>query len=199
MSRIAPFQARRSPSFIGRTLRAAGAAAFVLVGPALSAQELGNSSAIDAYLDRAVAETKIPGLVALVVDEDGVLYSHTAGFSNVASSTPMSADTIFNIASMTKPIAVAAIMLLVEEGKLSLDDPISKYVPEFSDKPVITDFNAETGTYSTRPAAGACGMPASSIHPIATHMTPPDARNRIDCMAARVVPTGRCSISPKRV
>jgi CubicO group peptidase (beta-lactamase class C family) len=66
----------------------------------------------------------------------------------------MSLDTIFNIASMTKPVAVAAIMMLVEEGKLDLDDPISKYVPEFAAKPVMIDFDAEAGTYGTRPAAG---------------------------------------------
>jgi len=135
-------------------IRIGGAIALALVGPALAAQELANSAAIDAYLDRAVVETKIPGLVALVVDVDGVIYSHTAGRSNVAAGTPMSVDTIFNIASMTKPVAVAAIMMLVEEGKLSLDDPISKYVPEFADKPVMTEFDAETGTYETRPGAG---------------------------------------------
>jgi CubicO group peptidase (beta-lactamase class C family) len=129
------------------------AALLVLIGPALAAQEITNSAATDAYLDRAVAETKIPGLVALVVDENRVIYSHTAGLSNVAAGTPMSLDTIFNIASMTKPVAVAGIMLLVEEGKLSLDDPISKYVPEFATKPVMIDFNAEAGTYATRPAA----------------------------------------------
>lgn len=130
------------------------AALLVLLGSTVAAQELANSAAIDAYLDRAVAETKIPGLVALVVDADGVIYSHTAGRSDVAGNSPMSPDTIFNIASMTKPVAVAAIMMLVEEGKLDLDDPISKYVPEFKAKPVMIDFNAEAGTYATRPAAG---------------------------------------------
>jgi CubicO group peptidase (beta-lactamase class C family) len=141
------------PSLLDRIVLLGTAAILALAAPALAAQELANRATIDAYLDRAVAETKIPGLVALVVDEDGVIYSHTAGSRHVAANTPMSVDTIFNIASMTKPVAVAAIMLLVEEGKLSLDDPISKYVPEFANKPVMTDFNAETGTYATRPAA----------------------------------------------
>ena len=154
MSRSALFRATSSRSLASRLIRIGAAAALALVGPALAAQEIANSAAIDAYLDRAVEETKIPGLVALVVDEDGVIYSHTAGLRNVAAGTPMSIDTIFNIASMTKPVAVAAIMMLVEEGKLSLDDPISKYVPEFANKPVMTDYNAETGTYATRPAAG---------------------------------------------
>jgi CubicO group peptidase (beta-lactamase class C family) len=150
MNAVTPLRILLTPPSIARI---GVTALLVLIGPALAAQELANSAAIDAYLDRAVAETKIPGLVALVVDDDGVLYSHTAGLRDVAGGTPMSLDTIFNIASMTKPVAVAAIMMLVEEGKLSLDDPISKYVPEFAAKPVMTDFNAEAGTYSTRPAA----------------------------------------------
>jgi CubicO group peptidase (beta-lactamase class C family) len=135
-------------------IRTGSAVMLALVGPALATQQLANSSAIDAYLDQAVAETKIPGLVALAVDQDGVIYSHTSGYRNVAGGAPMSLDAIFNIASMTKPVAVMAIMMLVEEGKLSLDDPISKYVPEFVNKPVMTEFDAQAGTYVTRPAAG---------------------------------------------
>jgi CubicO group peptidase (beta-lactamase class C family) len=153
MSPTKPIRIVPARSFLARITRVGATALLLLIGPAAAAQELANDAAIDAYLDRAVAETKIPGIVALVVDEDHVIYSHTAGLRDVAGGTPMSLDTIFNIASMTKPVAVAAIMMLVEEGKLSLDDPISKYVPEFAGKPVMTDFNAEAGTYATRPAA----------------------------------------------
>jgi CubicO group peptidase (beta-lactamase class C family) len=153
MKPLTRFRARLSPGLIARITQVGAAALLLLFGPALAAQELANSTAIDEYLDQAVAQTKIPGLVALVVDKDGDLYSHTAGLMDDAGGTPMSPDAIFNIASMTKPVAVAAIMMLVEDGKLSLDDPISKYVPEFAGKPVMTDFNAEAGTYATRPAA----------------------------------------------
>jgi CubicO group peptidase (beta-lactamase class C family) len=152
MNRFTPFRAPLA--LLARNARIVAAALLLLVGPAVAAQELANKAAIDAYLDRAVAETKIPGLVALVVDDDRVIYSHTAGLRDVAGGASMSLDTIFNIASMTKPIAVAAIMMLVEEGKLNLDDPISEHVPEFVGKPVMTAFNAEAGTYATRPATG---------------------------------------------
>jgi len=128
-------------------------ALMTLMPPVLAADELPNAAAIDAYLDRAVAETKIPGLVALAVDANGIVYSHVAGHRNVAGNVSMSTDTIFNIASMTKPVAVTAIMMLVEAGKLSLDDPISKYVPEFENKPVIATFDAGSAAYTTRPAA----------------------------------------------
>jgi CubicO group peptidase (beta-lactamase class C family) len=116
--------------------------------------ELANSAAIDAYLEQAVTTTKIPGIVALAVDKDGMIYGRAVGRRNVADDIPMSMDTIFNIASMTKPVATTAIMMLVEEGKLGLDEPISKYVPEFKGKPVIATFDAETAMYTTRPAAG---------------------------------------------
>ena len=115
--------------------------------------EVENAAAIDAYLQTAVETTKIPGIVALAVDRDGVIYEHAVGLRDAANGVPMSMDTIFNIASMTKPVAVAAIMLLVEEGKLGLDDPISRYVPEFAAKPVFATFNAEDAQYTTRPAA----------------------------------------------
>ena len=63
-------------------------------------------------------------------------------------------DTIFNLASMTKPIAATAIMMLVEEGTLSLDDQISTYVPAYANREVIDQFDATDGSYTTRPATG---------------------------------------------
>lgn len=129
-------------------------AAFVLAAlPAIASAEVRNAAAIDAYLDQAVATAKIPGIVALVADTEGVIYTHATGRQNVAANVPMAMDTIFNIASMTKPIAAAAIMMLVDEGQLDLDDPISKYVPGFANKPVFATFDASDATYTTRPAA----------------------------------------------
>ena len=128
--------------------------AAALAALSLAAQaQLRNATEIDAYLEQTVATTEIPGIVALVVDGDEVLYSAAVGQRNVAENEPMSLDTLFNIASMTKPIAATAIMMLVEEGKLDLDDPISKYVPEFAGKPVIATFDMTDGSFTTRPAA----------------------------------------------
>ncbi len=114
--------------------------------------QLTNSAAIDGYLEQAVSKTKIPGVVALVIDNENVLYSAAVGKQNVTAEIPMSMGTLFNIASMTKPVAATAIMMLVEEGKLDLDDPISKYVPEFGGKTVISTFKDEDGAYTTQPA-----------------------------------------------
>ncbi len=115
--------------------------------------ELRDTDAIDEYLDQAVANTKIPGLVALVVDADSTLYSRAVGLRNVARNEAMTEDTIFRIASMTKPVATTAIMMLVEDGKLGLNDPIANYLPEFAERRVVTAFDPEHTNWSTRPAS----------------------------------------------
>jgi CubicO group peptidase (beta-lactamase class C family) len=95
---------------------------------------------------------RVPGLVALVVSPDRVLYQEAFGKLDVARNTPMPQDAIFRIASMTKPVTSFAIMMLAEEGKLSLDDPVSKYLPAFQNPQVFTRFNDADGKYETRPA-----------------------------------------------
>ena len=126
--------------------------AFTLVYAMSAGAQLRDTEAIDDYLDQAVANTKIPGLVALVVDADETLYSRAVGIRNVARNEAMTEDTIFRIASMTKPVATTAIMMLVEDGKLGLDDPIANYVPEFAERRVVTGFEAEHTDWTTRPA-----------------------------------------------
>ena len=84
-----------------------------------------------------------PAIVEIVVDRDGVLYTGAAG---------LAANTIFNIASMTKPVTSVAIMMLAEQGKLNINDPVSKYLDGYDTLQVITKFNAADGTYETRPA-----------------------------------------------
>src|SRR5262245_20105142 len=110
------------------------------------------ATTLSSQLTDAVARGDTPGVVALVVNRDGVLYEGAAGKRDSANNVPMSTDTIFNIASMTKPVTSVAIMMLLEQGKLGLDDPVSKYLPGFDNLKVITKFNESDGTYETRPA-----------------------------------------------
>src|SRR5437762_11827757 len=84
------------------------------------------SSEIDAILQRAVQQGVVPGVVAIVANKDGVIYQNAFGLMDVGKQKTMSKDSIFRIASMTKPVTSIAIMMLVEEGKLRLDDPVSK-------------------------------------------------------------------------
>ena len=109
-------------------------------------------AAITRQLEQAVQRGDTPGVVALVTDKNGTIYEATAGKLDASKSAPMPADAIFNIASMTKPVTSVAIMMLLEQGKLGLDDPVSKYLSGFDKLQVITRFNEADGTYESKPA-----------------------------------------------
>ena len=117
--------------------------------PALPPQ---GATALSAFLKSATDRGDVPGVVVAVVDKNGVLYNEAFGKSSTVKNTPMTKDTIFNIASMTKAITSAAIMQLVDEGKLKVDDEVGKYLPKWKDPQVISQFNEADGTYETRPA-----------------------------------------------
>lgn len=120
------------------------------VGAKLSASA---KAELTRQLSEAVQRGDTPGVVAALVNRDGLLYCGTAGKLDVAQDKPMIPDAIFAIASMTKPVTSVAIMMLLERGKLRLDDPVSKYLPGFDNLRVITKFNEENASYETRPAA----------------------------------------------
>ncbi len=109
---------------------------------------------IDALLQRAVEQHNIPGVVAIVAGKNEILYSGAFGLQDMQNQKLMQKDSIFRIASMTKPITSAAVMLLQEQGKLRVDDPVSKYLPAFASREVIDTFNEGNGAYTTRKANG---------------------------------------------
>jgi methyl acetate hydrolase len=128
----------------------AGSAALAQNGlPALSQT---GASEIDAILQRAVQQGAVPGVVAIVANKDGVLYHSAFGLMDMGKQKPMQKDSIFRIASMTKPVTSMAVMMLVEQGKLSLDDPVSKYLPSFQGREMIAAFNAADASYTTKKA-----------------------------------------------
>ncbi|MGH9237448.1 MAG: serine hydrolase domain-containing protein, partial [Vicinamibacterales bacterium] len=110
------------------------------------------TAALSKFLADATARGDVPGAVVAVVGKDGLLYHEAFGTSSTLRNTPMAKDTIFNIASMTKAVTSVAIMMLVDEGKLTLDDDVAKYLPKYKDPLVISKFNSADATYETRPA-----------------------------------------------
>lgn len=88
-------------------------------------------------LNADVMSGKIPGAYLLIARHGQVAFSQGFGVQGPGQTTPMSEETIFRIFSMTKPIVTVAAMTLVEEGKLSVDDPVSKYLPEYANLTVI--------------------------------------------------------------
>jgi CubicO group peptidase (beta-lactamase class C family) len=91
-------------------------------GPAIAAL----SSSMQSFVDAK----EVAGLVTVVTDENGVVFEEAYGWSDVEKQEPMKKDSIFWIASMSKPITGFSVMLLVDEGKLALDDRVTKYLPE---------------------------------------------------------------------
>ena len=92
--------------------------------------------AITAFFNNEVATGKLPGAVILVQQHGRPVYLKSFGVQDVRTGTPMNPDTIFAIHSMTKPITCLAAMMLIDDGKLELNDPLSKYIPSFANTEV---------------------------------------------------------------
>jgi methyl acetate hydrolase len=108
------------------------------------------SGEIDAVLQAKVAAREIPGVVAMAANERSVVYEGAFGFRNMATATPMSSDTIFRIASMVKLLTSVAALQLVEQGKLSLDEPAANIDPTLGSAELLTGFDAK-GVPQLRP------------------------------------------------
>ncbi|MFC5192637.1 serine hydrolase domain-containing protein [Algoriphagus aquatilis] len=108
---------------------------------------------LDAMLEEAIQKEQVPGLVAMVLKNGQVVYHSAKGFADVESGKKMEKNSIFRIASQTKAITSTAIMILWEEGKFRLDDPISKYIPEFKNPQVLSNFRYADTTYTTKPSS----------------------------------------------
>lgn len=87
---------------------------------------------VGAALDAKIAEREIAGAVTMVFTADRVLHRQATGLADLASAKPMPEDALFWIASMTKPVTGAAILILQDEGRLSIDDLVEKHLPEFA-------------------------------------------------------------------
>ena len=130
----------------------AASAATTMNADAATARPTVDKNAISQFMAKAVERGDVPGVVTLIVDREGVLYEGAAGKQDVARGVAMPVDAIFRIASMTKPVTSVALMMLVEQGKVGMDDPVAKYLPEFDKRPVIAKLDPATGSYATRPA-----------------------------------------------
>lgn len=95
------------------------------------------SSALQPYVDKH----ELAGAVTLVVSKDSILNLESIGYSDIAAKKKMQTDAIFWIASMSKPVAASALMMLVDEGRVGLDDPVQKYLPQFSPRVMTVNGN----------------------------------------------------------
>jgi CubicO group peptidase (beta-lactamase class C family) len=98
---------------------------------AAEGQAVAPAAAIKAALQPFVDRHALAGAVTLVADKDKILSLEAVGYADIAANKPMTTDALFWIASQSKPITSTALMMLVDEGKVHLDDPVEKYLPEF--------------------------------------------------------------------
>ena len=98
---------------------------------------------LDSFIERAVAEERIPGAVVLIARNGRVAHHQAYGFADREAGRPMDNDAVFRIYSMTKPVVSAALLTLYEEGKFQLDDPLELYIPEFKGVKVFVGLEAD--------------------------------------------------------
>ena len=102
-------------------------------------------AAIDKFINGEIASGKIPGAIVLIQHHGQPVYFKCFGQRDVKKGTPMTADAIFPIHSVTKTITSVAAMMLVDRGKIALDDPVSKYIPSFADMKVGVERKGDSG------------------------------------------------------
>src|SRR5687767_96316 len=107
---------------------------------------------LDSFMQQFVDSNRIAGAVALVLRDGNVVYERAVGWADKESSRRMTPDAMFRIASQSKALTSVAIMMLVEEGKIALNDPVSRFIPAYARTTVAT--RSDTGRVIT-PAARA--------------------------------------------
>ncbi|HET9744637.1 MAG TPA: serine hydrolase domain-containing protein [Chitinophagaceae bacterium] len=122
------------------------------VAPETQGLSSGRLNHLDAKINQWIREDQLNGATMIILRNEKIVYNKAFGFANKQQNVPMRTDHIFRIASMTKPIISVAALMLYEEGKFLLTDPLSKYIPEFKNAVVIDTYNAADTTYTTVPA-----------------------------------------------
>lgn len=158
--------------------------------PAANAAEAGFSAArlarIDSFFNDAIAKGYAPNAVTFIAHNGKIVHNKAYGYANIEKKIPARTDNFFRIASQTKLVTTIAVLMLYEQGKLFLDDPVSRFLPEFSDMQVLDSVDKATGKIVTHKAKKAvtirhllshtAGIPYQ--HP--THKVPSGALSDLD-------------------
>ncbi|MDO9339492.1 MAG: serine hydrolase domain-containing protein, partial [Bacteroidales bacterium] len=107
---------------------------------------------IDTLLNDYISNGIFPNAVTFVARHGKVVHYKAFGWKNIEKKEPLELNDIFRIASQTKAVATVGLMMLYEKGRFLLDDPISKYIPEFKNPQVLVKFYPSDSSYTSRPA-----------------------------------------------
>jgi CubicO group peptidase (beta-lactamase class C family) len=121
---------------------------------------------VDELVQRNIDAGEISGAVTLVARNGQIVHLAAHGVADISSKKPMQPDTVFRIASMSKPVAAVAILMLMEEGKVRLNDPISKFIPTYADAEVAVAKPAPGGGAAPAPVAGGPGAPPPQFYKV---------------------------------
>lgn len=125
---------------------------FVTAKPEEAGMSASRLARLDNTLQEYISNQKLPGAVAFIARNGKIVFHQAYGSYDSKNHTALKKDAIFRIASQTKAVTSTAIMMLYEEGKLLLDDPLSKYISEFANPTVLKTFNEKDSSYTTEPA-----------------------------------------------
>ena len=112
--------------------------------------DLNRLNSIEELITKDIEQNNLPGAVVLVGDDKGIVYKKAFGIKNPETQEKYKDDDIFRIASMTKAITSIAVLKLWEKGKIYLDDPIEKYIPEFKSVEIFESFNEKDSSYTSK-------------------------------------------------
>lgn len=128
--------------------------AFIACVTALNgfAQSTRLEESLDELSNRLINSQEVAGINVLLLKDGKPIYNKAFGTADVATKQPLKTDNIFRIASQTKAVTSIAVMMLWEQGKILLDDPIYKYIPQFKNPKVLDKFNPADSSYTTLPA-----------------------------------------------
>ncbi len=133
--------------------------------PTAKPQEAGMSAErlqrINQMIQRRIDAGEMSGAVTIVARKGKIVHFSAQGVMDLESKQPMAANTMFRVASMTKPITGLAVMMMIEEGKVRLNDPVSRYIPEFKGQKVAVPMPITPGTRGSGPGPATAGAPAS--------------------------------------
>lgn len=143
---LSPAAAFAAPKAAAAATPAPAAPAAGLV-PAASPESVGfdrnRLAKLDAYMTGVVSEGRVAGMTTLLARHGKIVEFKTYGKKSLATGAPMTEDTIFRVYSMSKPITGVAMMILFEEGKWRLNDPVTRYIPEFKNLKVVKTVNPD--------------------------------------------------------
>ncbi len=137
---------------------------FPRVSPAAVGMSSESLRAVDQVVQSAIDSQWIAGAVSLVAKDGQIAYENAWGMRDIASGDSLAIDDLFRMASMTKPITSLAILQLFEQGKLDFQDPVSKYIPEFSQAKILRDVDLTDSTWQ-----GTTAPTPITIHHLLTH------------------------------